>query len=144
MRKMETGLRHRLRRTVRQMAGQHEHLRTLHRALAQAVDRGRIAEIRESVECLRGAIEAHFSLEDGVFFPAVRGFRPEVARELRTLVHEHGKYRADIARLSDALASGTLDAFAERCRALAESIADHEEREERLVATLADSFDANP
>jgi iron-sulfur cluster repair protein YtfE (RIC family) len=143
MRQMETGLRHRLRRAARQMAAQHKHLRTLHRALAQAVERGRIVEVRESVERLRSATEAHFSLEDGVFFPAVRGFRPEAARELRNLVREHGNYLADIARLSDALASGTLDAFAERYRALAESMADHEEREERLVATLADAFDAN-
>ena len=142
MRQMETGLRHRLRRAVRQMATQHEHLRTLIHAIADAIETGRVAEIQESVDRLRGAIEAHFSLEDDIFFPAVHGLHPETGRELNALMREHGDFLEDLSRLRTGLTTGTLDAFAKGYRAFTESIAEHECREERLVASLAGVFDA--
>ena len=142
MSQLETGLRHRLRRAVRQMSKQHEHLRALHRALAEAIAIGRVAEVRECVDRLRTAIAAHFSLEDGVFFPAVHGLRPETARELNALAREHGEYLEALARLNDGLAATTLDIFESGYRALSQSIAEHERREERLIASLAHIFGA--
>jgi iron-sulfur cluster repair protein YtfE (RIC family) len=142
MNQMETGLRHRLRRAARQMTTQHEHLRALHAALVQSLENERIGEVREGVERLRSAVEAHFSLEDGVFFPAVHGLHPESARELRGFVREHEDFLRELAALSDMLATGTLDAFAQRYRDFCESVAGHEAREERLAASLAHLFDA--
>jgi iron-sulfur cluster repair protein YtfE (RIC family) len=138
---METGLRHRLRRAVRQMATQHEHLRTLIHAIADAIEVGRVEEIQESVDRLRGSIEAHFSLEDDVFFPALHGLHPETGRELNDLMREHVDFLEDLSRLRSGLTTGTLDDFAQGYRAFSQSIAEHECREERLVASLADVFD---
>jgi hemerythrin-like domain-containing protein len=138
---METGLRHRLRRAVRQMATQHEHLRTLIHAIADAIEVGRVEEIQESVDRLRGSIEAHFSLEDDVFFPALHGLHPETGRELNDLMREHVDFLEDLSRLRNGLTTGTLDDFAQGYRAFSQSIAEHECREERLVASLADVFD---
>jgi iron-sulfur cluster repair protein YtfE (RIC family) len=117
---METGLRHRLRRAARQMASQHEHLRALIQAIADDADVGQIAKVEESVDRLRGAIEAHFSLEDDIFFPALHGLHPKTGRELHALMREH------------------VDGF----EAFSQSMAAHERREERLVASLADRFGA--
>ena len=142
MRQMETGLRHRLRRAVRQMATQHEHLRTLIHAIADSIEVGRVAEIQESVDRLRGAIEAHFSLEDDVFFPALHGLRPETGRELNALMREHGDFLEELSRLRNGLTTGTLADFAKGYQAFSQSIAEHECREERLVASLADVFGA--
>ncbi len=142
MRQMETGLRHRLRRAVRQMASQHEHLRTLIQAIADASEIGQVAKVQESVDRLRGAIEAHFSLEDDIFYPALHGLHPETGRELNALMREHADYLEELARLREELATDTLGAFAERFEAFSQSIAAHECREERLVASLAGLFDA--
>jgi iron-sulfur cluster repair protein YtfE (RIC family) len=142
MRRMETGLRHRLRRAARQMATQHEHLRTLIHAIADAAEDGRVAEIPESVDRLRGAIEAHFSLEDDVFFPALHGLRPEAGRDLNALMREHVDFLEELARLRTDLTTDALDTFAKGYRAFCKSIAEHECREERLVASLAEVFDA--
>jgi hemerythrin-like domain-containing protein len=138
---METGLRHRLRRAVRQMATQHEHLRTLIHAIADAIEIGRVEEIRESIDRLRGSIEAHFSLEDDVFFPALHGLHPEKGRELNALMRDHVDFLEELSRLRDGLTTDTLDDFAKGYRAFSQSIAEHECREERLVASLADVFD---
>jgi iron-sulfur cluster repair protein YtfE (RIC family) len=142
MNQMETGLRHRLRRAARQIATQHEHLRALDATLAQAVENRRVGEIRASLDRLRSAIEAHFSLEDGVIFPAVRGLQPESVRELRGFVREHDDLLRALAGLSDVLAKGALDAFAQRHRDFSESVAGHEVREENLIDSLAHALDA--
>jgi len=146
MSQLETGLRHRLRRAVRRMVTQHQQLRTLHQALAEAIASGRTAAVRECVERLRSAVEAHFSLEEGVFFPAVRGLHPESAPELNALEREHGDFLAALAqldaRLADGAAPAALDAFAAEHRAFSETIAEHERREEQLVASLTQVLDA--
>jgi iron-sulfur cluster repair protein YtfE (RIC family) len=142
MRQMETGLRHRLRRAVRQMASQHQHLRALIESIEEASEIGQVAKVQESVDRLRGAIEAHFSLEDDIFFPALHGLHPETGRELNALMREHADYLEELARLRAELEADTLDAFAEGFEVFSRTIAAHECREERLVASLAGLFDA--
>jgi hemerythrin-like domain-containing protein len=146
MSQLETGLRHRLRRGVRQMATQHRQLRALHQALAEAIASERAAAARDCVERLRSAVEAHFSLEEGVFFPAVHGLHPESAPELNALTREHDDFLAALSQLDELLARGAapaaLDAFAAKYRAFSETIAEHERREEQLVASLTQALDA--
>ena len=57
-------------------------------------------------------------------------------------MREHVDYLEELARLREELATDTLDAFAEGFEAFSQSIAAHERREERLVASLAGLFDA--
>jgi iron-sulfur cluster repair protein YtfE (RIC family) len=142
MNQMETGLRHRLRRAVRQMVSQHEHLRTLTQAVADATEAGQVAVIQESVDRLRGAIESHFSLEDDVFFPAVHGLHSESASELHALMRDHVDFLDELVGLREGLATGAVDGFAKGYRAFCKSLAEHEIREERLIASLADVIDA--
>jgi hypothetical protein len=141
MNSMETGLRHRLRRAVRQIATQHEHLRSAHQAVADAAAAGDMGELAASVDRLSGAVEAHFSLEESVFFPAIHGLHPQSVSELEALMDDHHTYRADLDRLRHALANQLLGEFVEGYRAFAKATGEHEVREERLLASLSHLFD---
>lgn len=144
MNQMETGLRHRLRRAVRQIATQHEQLRSLHGKLSAAIDSGRIAEVRECTDRLRGAIDAHFALEEGVFFPAAHGLHPESTPELNLLAREHRQALADLDHLRDDLATRSMPEIAQVLRDFSDVTAEHEAREERLLESLADLLDDAP
>lgn len=141
MNAMETGLRHRLRRAVRQVGSQHEHLRSAHAAVADAAAAADIDELATCIDRLCGAIDAHFALEESVFFPALRGLNPQSERELQALVGEHAAYQAELDRLRDLLANAPLAEFSTEYDAFAASTAEHERREERLLASLSHFFD---
>ena len=132
------GLQLRLRRAKRQIGIQHEHLRSLYVSLADCIAKGRTAQVQDVARQLLGAMEAHFSLEDGVFFPAVYGLHPDRARDLNELMREHEKYRSLLVRLCEDLTAGGLEAFAKGYQEFSASIADHEDREERLIDLLTE------
>jgi hypothetical protein len=134
---MDAGLQLRLRRARRQIESQHSHLHTLYESVADAIAKGTVELVRETGEQLLAAIEAHFSLEDGVFFPAVRNLHPQHRQELNELVREHERYRKKLMGMLGDLGSDGLDAFAAGYRELATSVVDHENREERLLSLLA-------
>ena len=133
---MDAGLQLRLRRARRQIESQHSHLHTLYESLARAIAKGRVERVRETGAQLLAAIEAHFSLEDGVFFPAVRSLHPQHGEELYELVREHERYRKKLMGMLGDLGTDGLDSFAAGYRELATSVADHESREERLIGLL--------
>jgi iron-sulfur cluster repair protein YtfE (RIC family) len=141
MKPLETGLRHRLRRAVRQIAAQHLHLRSAHQAVADAAAAGNPGELATCVDRLCGAIDAHFSLEENVFFPALHGLHPQSERDLQALVNDHSAHRSELDRLRALVAGQPSPEFAAAYRAFADETAEHERREERLLAALAHLFD---
>ena len=141
MTQMDTGLRHRLRRARRQIEKQHEQLGSLHLALEVCVSQRTSSAVQSALERLLAAVDAHFEMEHGVFFPALHGLHPDSGSELKTLTAEHEGFRARFEHLRDEISRGSLEAFAEDYRDLSQSIAEHEAREERLVAALVDSMD---
>jgi len=143
MKPKEIGLRHRLRRAVRQIGAQHEHLRAAHRAVAESAAAGDVAEVTARLDQLSGAVDAHFSLEESVFFPAIHGLHSESESSLEQLVCEHEELQEDLGKLRRALATESLHDFVERYRAFATSTAEHEAREERLLGSLAHLFEGD-
>jgi len=141
MNQMETGLRHRLRRAVKQIGTQHEHLRSAHRAVSDAAAAGDLDEIHACLDRLCGAIDAHFALEESVFFPALHWLHPPSEGELVALVDEHAAHRTELERLRELLANAPLAEFVAVYDAFAERTAEHEGREERLLASLSHLFD---
>ena len=83
------------------------------------------------------ALDAHVSLEDRVFFPALRGLDPRISSELVRLVEDHDGFRLSLAELSDLLAEGSVEEFSNAFDRFGVSFSEHEEREERLMAKLA-------
>jgi hemerythrin len=139
---MATGLRYRLRRASRQIAVQHENMHELVRELEQALSEERTDKLKDVLLRFRAAMEAHFSLEDGVFFPALHGLHPEQRSELEELSRQHQSFGVEVGRLSQWLEENSLEKFASAFHELLERLAMHEKREERVVRAIADTFSA--
>jgi len=126
----------RLAHEARRIARQHalfEELRTSTRA---ALEQGGGDLRRKALHTLATSLEAHFTLEEHVQFPALHGLHPESTAELADLVAQHHAFRQDLAALAQ---QGGSDADGARSAALAafERLADalrrHEDREEALL-----------
>jgi iron-sulfur cluster repair protein YtfE (RIC family) len=137
---METGLRHRVKRAVRQMSEQHRNIRAIHGSIRGALERGGVQDARAALDRLQSAMEAHFALEDEVFFPALHGLRPEFADSLEALSREHAGFSEVLRKLGADLETSTVDSFQSGFDAYAETLAAHERREEEIVATLVESI----
>jgi hypothetical protein len=134
---MTHGLLYRVKRAARQIGEQHTQLDEILRALRPAIVRGDAAEARSLIVRYRLAIEAHFTLEEDVFFPALHGLHPRHAKDLELLGAEHAGFRQQLDRLGALLDSG-LGAFEAGLGSYERDLAVHETREERLVRELAD------
>ena len=137
---MATGLRYRLRRASRQIAVQHQNMRELARELEQALGEKRMDDLKDVLLRFRAAMDAHFALEDGVFFPALHGLHPEQRGELEDLSHQHQSFGVEIERVSQRLEESSLERFETAFHELLSGLASHEKREESLVRAVADSF----
>jgi nucleotide-binding universal stress UspA family protein len=137
---MDTGLRYRMKRAARQIASQHRHIRSAFEAIREAAARGAAREVRTALAGLQSAVHAHFSLEEGVFFPAIHGLHPEYREALDTLSREHVRFAAELRRMAEGLEFSGLARFTSAFEALVSSLAAHEGREEELVGVMTDAL----
>lgn len=135
---MEIGLRHRLRRALRQMEGQHRHLKPIFAELVRAVGGRGASEIEEWVLRYRVALEAHFALEEEVLFPALRGLHPQRVGDLDRLSDDHQRFQGQLLEIERGLRSAQGHDSASRIREFRDLLEEHEQREERLVVQLLD------
>ncbi len=135
---MEIGLRHRLRRALRQMEGQHRHLKPIYAELVRAVDGRGASEMQEWLLRYREALEAHFALEEEVLFPALRGLHPQREGDLDRLSEDHQRFQGQLLEIERGLRTAYGHESASRIEAFRESLEEHEKREERLVVQLLD------
>ena len=130
----QPGLRLRMRGEVRRLSTQHEQLDTFAQMVAAGLERQSLHAARIAFTRFRDALEAHVTLEDRIFFPALRGLRPALDADLADLVRQHDGFRAELEALHDLLASGSAEAFEESFQGFCDSFAEHEAREERILA----------
>jgi len=134
---METGLRHRLKRVVKQMGDQHRHLRPIHAELAEVLAReAGVRAAQAAFSRYREALEAHFALEGEMFFPALHGLRPEWEADLVRLDGEHEQLRVSLAEVGRRIGAGGLAGAGVALAEFSSALRDHEGREERLIAQL--------
>jgi hypothetical protein len=133
---MQTGLLHRLRRIERQVSDQHRHLRAIRAELVGALESGGKASATDALHSYSEAIQAHFALENETFFPALHGLRPESTRDLDRLGREHGTLLSRLERIEETLATGALRSSVDAIQAFNTALAQHEQREEALMARL--------
>ena len=133
---MDSGLRYRVRRAARQIAEQHENLERIAQELDGAIGEGGAPRLKDLMLRYSGALDAHFSLEDGVFFPALHGLDPERRTELEVLSREHRDFEAQITGLHGILEAADLPAFGRGFRALIAAMIRHEAQEEKLFRSL--------
>lgn len=135
---MVSGLRYRVRRAARQIGEQHRHLGEVLGKLEAILAEGSREGVDDLLVRYRSALDAHFALEDDVFFPALHGLHPEHAEELEALSRDHEAYARVLEELAHLLQSASLDRFARELRQLEKDLERHESREERLVRSLVE------
>jgi iron-sulfur cluster repair protein YtfE (RIC family) len=140
---MATGLRYRLRRVSRQIAEQHAHMHELGREIERALEDQLPDKLKDVLLRFHAAMDAHFALEDGVFFPALHGLHPEQRDELEDLSRQHQNFGVEVERLSQRLEEGSLERFGTAFYELVSGLASHERREEKMVRAVADTIAAS-
>jgi hypothetical protein len=129
----EPGLARQIPRRARRVIAGHEQLQTFSELVRSAVEQGSLHNARLSFTRLCDALDAHITVEDHHFFPAMRGLKPEIAAELAQLIREHAAFRLTMEALHDLLAQGSAEAFAMDFEVFCDELADHEFREEQLI-----------
>jgi hypothetical protein len=129
----QPGLTLRMRREARIVSAQHRQLDDFTLRVACALARREPRAARAAFARFADALEAHFALEEALYFPALRGLRPTLAAELSALEEEHRTLREQLAALGRPVATGTCSAASAALGRLAEALAEHEGREESLL-----------
>ncbi len=138
----QPGLRLRLAHEARRIASQHSHLDALEDSTRRAFERGDLAAIQQLLHGFRASLDAHFTLEEQVHFPALHGLHPAFQPELEELIREHVHFREALERIDASLraigAEGSAAEVLVAFRDLSARLRRHEEREERLLARAAE------
>jgi hemerythrin-like domain-containing protein len=133
----QPGLRRRLAHASRRLSVQHEYLDALLATTRRALERNTPPEAREALHAFRGALDAHFALEEQVHFPALHGLDPARDREIEVLVLEHRALRDRLLVLEGKVGREPRDGVARDFVDLGAALRDHESREERLFEASA-------
>jgi hypothetical protein len=123
-------------RERRVISAQHRQLDDFVILLVAALDAGDSPAARVAYERFASALDAHFALEQSFYFPALRGLRPGLGPELETLEAEHEALRERLARLGRLSSAGACAACLTLLERFASQLAEHEGREEGLLASL--------
>lgn len=134
---LQGGLELRLRREALRIASQHHQLDQFHEVFEGALARGDASAAQQSFARFSDALEAHFQLEEQVYFPALHGRDVAAAAELSELVREHDALRAAFAEVHARLIARDLAACEAVLSAWLPRLVLHERREEALMAQSA-------
>jgi len=135
-RKPEPGLTLRMQRERRVISSQHRQLDDFYVRLAAALDAREAPAAQAAFRRFSDALEAHLALEDGLYFPALRGLRPTLEPDLEALSDEHHALRERLVGLARLVEAGHCEACLRPLEQLAGDLAEHEGREEGLLASL--------
>jgi hypothetical protein len=135
-RNRQLGLALRMRREARVISAQHRQLDGFYGSVAGALAGGKADAANAAFARFTDALDAHLALEGGLYFPALRGLRPALAPELAALEDEHQQLRVRLGAAARPVEACDCAAAAAALEALAAALADHEEREEKLLTRI--------
>ena len=133
----QDGLGLRLRREMLRLASQHHQLDQFHEVFENALARGDLPAAEQSFARFADALEAHFTLEEQVYFPALHGRDVAAAAELGELVREHEALRSAVDEIHRTLRARDRAACDAAMSAWLPRLVLHERREEALMAKEA-------
>jgi hypothetical protein len=133
----QPGLRMRIGREARRISSQHRQLDTFYGMVVESLSRGQAARARAEFLRFHDALDAHFTVEERIHFPALHGFRPELDAELAELVEQHRAFRGTLDAMARELDQGGLARCAEQLDRFVVELAAHEGREERMAERVA-------
>ena len=140
----EPGLVLRMSSGTRRIFGQHRQLEDFSGMVASSLAGGSLRSTRLAFTRFRDALEAHITVEDQMFFPAVRGMRPGLDADLAQLVLEHARFREHLEELHELLAKGSAEAFGESFGDFRADFAQHEAREEQIISAATSGPPGDP
>jgi hypothetical protein len=132
------GLRLRMRGEERRINSQHEQLDCLCREVYTKLDKDGPALAINDYLLFMTALDAHMTVEEDIYFPALHGLRTDAAEELTGLVDEHADIRRESDEVRLLLKSGDRDGARLALDGLARHISRHEEAEEDLLARITE------
>jgi hypothetical protein len=133
----QPGLERRMGKEARRISAQHRQLDVLYGVVADALQRRDAQSARTGFERFCDALDAHFSLEQNFYFPALHGLRPALGAELAALAREHAELTVELEALRPRFDGADLDGCAAALDDFAVRLARHEGVEEQLVAGIA-------
>ncbi len=126
----DAGLRLRLRRVGREIAGQHKRLRELARTIQEALAAEDLDVVRDTAALYRDALAGHFELEERVVLPAIHGLAPHREPEIEGLLEDHARFFEEASELAEQDVGDA--AWRTRFSELRRQLAVHEGEEEVL------------
>ncbi len=128
----------RLRGQERRIENQHERLDQLCREVYATLGKdGPTAAINDFL-LYKSAIEAHMTLEEEMFFPALHGLRGDLSSVLTELVKDHVEVRNELEEIKLRLKSRDGTAARLGLESLARLFERHEKVEEDLIAHVSE------
>ncbi len=132
----DVGLRKLMHRDTRRISTQHRKLDTFYAMIAMALELGELPKARAAFLRFQDALDAHFSLEDELYFPAIRGLRPQLDAALAELVREHRFLRKAMQDVGRELERDDQSRSADALEEFVVLLSAHEGREEELLASI--------
>jgi len=115
---------------------QHRQLAILFEDTRAALDRAEPGAAREPFEQLREALDAHFELEDHLYYPPIAALRPRHKAVVSGIAEAHARFRTAFGEIASALEGGVVSEARRAFAEFTESFARHEVIEEELVRAL--------
>jgi hypothetical protein len=128
----QPGLRLRVAQEARRISSQHRQLDVFYGMVLTALEAGAPERARAEFLRFHDALDAHFTMEDRIHFPALHGLRPELDAELQDLVEEHNHFREELDTMARLLEARDLAGCGNRLDGFVTRLAAHEGREERM------------
>lgn len=132
----QPGLRMRVAQESRRISSQHRQLDELHAFVAAALERCDAAAACRCFARFKDALDAHMSLEDELYFPALHGLEPTLEAELASLARDHQRFRSDLRSLVQSFDAGEIGSCQTALDRFVGRFAAHELREEELTRAL--------
>jgi len=82
---------------------------------------------------LQGALNAHFTVEEQIVFPALHGFHSELADKILALERDHERLREDLDRLTLAIVASDNTTARRALEEFDAALSAHERCEERIL-----------
>jgi hemerythrin-like domain-containing protein len=132
----EAGLRMRMRGEERRITSQHEKLDVFCREVYTRIDKDGAQLAINDFLLFSAALDAHMTVEEDIYFPALHGLRPDIGDELAGLVAEHDELRVGLDEVRRALKRDDGPQARVALDQLARRVSAHEIAEEDLIALI--------
>jgi hypothetical protein len=127
-----------MRAEERRIASQHERLDDLVGAVYKRIEGVGANAALDDFELFLTALEAHMSVEEEIYFPALHGLRADAGPELTDLVAEHGSLREASEEIRELLEADEAEPARAALDRLASRVSSHELAEEELIARITE------